>query len=106
VIEEVFEVADRNWRGIGAIPQSGWKLRDDYRDWDAEVRFDVTGLTTDESSVCRSGEVLLGSLKPHQCAAFGRECTPRHPLGATMVSGEGACAAYFNYGRWQTSGPA
>lgn len=106
VIEEVFEVADRNWRGIGAIPQSGWKLRDDYRDWDAEVRFDVTGLTTDESPVCRAGEVLLGSLKPHQCAAFGRECTPRHPLGATMVSGEGACAAYFNYGRWQTSGPA
>lgn len=99
MIADVFDVADRNWRGIGTIPQSGWKLREKYRAFDAEPKFDVTNIQTSESALCRSGEVLQGMIKPHQCAAFGKECTPRTPLGATMVSSEGACAAYFNYGR-------
>jgi hydrogenase expression/formation protein HypD len=99
MLADVFEVTDRAWRGIGVIPASGWRLSDAYRDFDAEVRFDVGGLHTDESAVCRSGEVLQGLIKPHECAAFGRECTPRNPLGATMVSSEGACAAYYLYRR-------
>jgi len=99
VIAEVFEVTDRNWRGIGVIPSSGWKLNDAYRDFDAEHKFQVANSTTCESPLCRSGDVLRGTIKPHQCAAFGTLCTPRKPLGATMVSSEGACAAYFNYGR-------
>jgi len=101
MLEEVFEVSDRKWRGIGEIPESGWRLRDAYRDFDAARRFDVDGIETRESPLCRSGEVLQGLIKPHQCAAFGKECTPRRPLGATMVSSEGACAAYYNYGRFQ-----
>jgi len=96
-LREVFEVTDRTWRGIGMIPASGWRLRDAYRDFDAEARFDVMQLHTAESAICRSGEVLQGLLKPHECAAFGKECTPRNPLGATMVSSEGACAAYCRY---------
>ncbi len=100
VIDEVFEVTDRAWRGIGVIPLSGWKLSEAYRDFDAELKFNVGNLQTCESSICRAGEVLKGAIKPHQCEAFGRECTPRHPLGATMVSSEGACAAYYNYGRF------
>lgn len=99
VINEVFEVTDRAWRGIGVIPGSGWQLREAYRDYDAERRFTVSEIRTCESPQCRSGEVLQGAIKPHQCAAFGKECTPRSPLGATMVSSEGACAAYYNYGR-------
>jgi hydrogenase expression/formation protein HypD len=99
MLDEVFEVVDRSWRGIGVIPQSGWRLRNAYREFDAESRFDVSDVQSKESSRCRGGEVLQGRLKPHQCEAFGRECTPRTPLGATMVSGEGACAAYYNYGR-------
>lgn len=101
VIDEVFEVTDREWRGIGVIPRSGWALTGAYRDFDAELRFSVSGLCTCESTVCRSGEVLQGAIKPRECAAFGKECTPRTPLGATMVSSEGACAAYYNYGRLQ-----
>ena len=100
VIDEVFEVTDRAWRGIGLIPNSGWQLSEAYRDFDAEMRFDVSEIRTCESTLCRSGEVLQGAIKPHQCAAFGKECTPRSPLGATMVSSEGACAAYYNYGRF------
>jgi hydrogenase expression/formation protein HypD len=100
MLEEVFEVTDRAWRGIGVIPQSGWKLRDSYRDFDAEVRFNVTDMHTVESALCRSGEVLQGLIKPNECEAFGKQCTPRMPLGATMVSSEGACAAYFQYGRF------
>jgi hydrogenase expression/formation protein HypD len=96
---DVFEVTDRTWRGIGMIPQSGWRLSERYADYDAETRFSVTGIHTDESAVCRSGEVLQGLIKPHECAAFGKECTPRKPLGATMVSSEGACAAYYTYRR-------
>jgi hydrogenase expression/formation protein HypD len=100
ILEEVFEVSARSWRGIGEIPESGWRLRDEYRTFDAESRFDVTGIKTQESDLCRSGEVLQGLIKPHECPAFGKECTPRKPLGATMVSSEGACAAYYNYGRF------
>ena len=99
VIDEVFEFTDRDWRGIGTIPRSGWKLSEAYRDYDAEIKFDVSSIQTSESTKCRAGEVLKGAIKPHQCEAFGKECTPRHPLGATMVSSEGACAAYYNYGR-------
>jgi hydrogenase expression/formation protein HypD len=100
VIAEVFEPVDRAWRGIGVIPGSGWRLSEAYRDFDAEVRFAVGDVTAEESPLCRSGEVLRGTLKPNQCPAFGKECTPRTPLGATMVSSEGACAAYFHFGRF------
>jgi hydrogenase expression/formation protein HypD len=100
ILAQVFEVCDRAWRGIGVIPQSGWRLNADYRDFDAEHRFQITGIHTEESPLCHSGEVLRGTLKPDQCPAFGKQCSPRHPLGATMVSSEGACAAYFNYGRF------
>ena len=86
--------------GIGVIPRSGWRLSEAYRDFDAEQRFHITGIHTEESKLCRSGDVLRGVIKPSECAAFGKECTPRHPLGATMVSSEGACAAYYNYGRF------
>ncbi|MEU6969756.1 hydrogenase formation protein HypD [Kitasatospora aureofaciens] len=99
MLQEVFTVTDRAWRGIGTIPGSGWRLSDAYRDFDAEHRFDVTGVTTRESARCRSGEVLQGLIKPHECEAFGTACTPRTPLGATMVSSEGACAAYYLYRR-------
>jgi hydrogenase expression/formation protein HypD len=105
-LAEVFEITDRAWRGIGVIPKSGWRLRDRYRDYDAEHRFHVSDIRTEESSKCHSGEVLQGRLKPNQCPAFGNECTPRHPLGATMVSSEGACAAYYNYGRFLAIAPA
>jgi len=100
LLSEVFEVTDRAWRGIGVIPKSGWRLNADYRDFDAEERFQIKGIHTEESPLCHSGDVLRGVLKPSECPAFGKECTPRHPLGATMVSSEGACAAYFNYGRF------
>ncbi len=100
VLDEVFEVTDRAWRGIGVIPRSGWRLSKAYRDFDAELKFSVSDITTCESELCRAGEVLKGTLKPNECEAFGKECTPRNPLGATMVSSEGACAAYYNYGRF------
>jgi hydrogenase expression/formation protein HypD len=99
VVHEVFETCDRMWRGIGMIPQSGWRLNADYADYDAEKRFDVLGITTVESPLCRSGEVLQGLIRPTECAAFGKECTPRSPLGAPMVSSEGACAAYYQFRR-------
>src|SRR5262245_61519791 len=99
LIEEVFEVCDRKWRGIGLIPGSGFRLRDEYRDHDAEHIFEVDDLETQESTVCISGEILKGLKKPYQCPAFGNKCTPQTPLGATMVSSEGACAAYYAYGR-------
>ena len=100
LLGEVFEVTDRAWRGIGVIPKSGWRLNADYREFDAEERFQITGIHTQESPLCHSGDVLRGAIKPAECPAFGKECTPRHPLGATMVSSEGACAAYYNYGRF------
>jgi hydrogenase expression/formation protein HypD len=100
LLKQVFEVTDRRWRGIGTIPQSGWKLRDDFRDFDAAVKFAVEDIQTQESAICLSGDVLHGKIKPNECPAFGKECTPRTPLGATMVSSEGACAAYYQYGRF------
>ncbi len=100
LLGRVFEVTDRAWRGIGVIPNSGWRLNADYREFDAELRFAIGGIRTEESKLCHAGEVLRGAIKPGGCPAFGKECTPRHPLGATMVSSEGACAAYYNYGRF------
>src|SRR5262245_46670520 len=99
LVEEVFEVCDRKWRGIGAIPGSGLRLRRAYRDHDAESLFEVADIRTEEAAECISGQVLRGLKKPHDCAAFGKRCTPQTPLGATMVSAEGACAAYYAYGR-------
>jgi len=99
LLADVFEICDRKWRGIGSIPQSGYKLRPEYHAHDAELLFEVGELETQESSVCISGEILKGTKKPHDCPAFGKECTPESPLGATMVSSEGACAAYHAYGR-------
>jgi hydrogenase expression/formation protein HypD len=99
LIEDVFEVCDRKWRGVGSIPKSGYKLRYEYRDHDAERLFEVDAIETQESPLCISGQILKGLKKPHDCPAFGRACTPQTPLGATMVSSEGACAAYYLYGR-------
>jgi hydrogenase expression/formation protein HypD len=99
LVNKVFEVCDRKWRGVGAIPKSGYKLRWEFRDHDAERIFSVKEIDTKEPSICISGLVLKGVKKPHDCPAFGKQCTPEHPLGATMVSSEGACAAYHAYGR-------
>jgi hydrogenase expression/formation protein HypD len=99
LIDDVFEVCDRKWRGVGLIPKSGYKLRYEYRAHDAERLFEVDDIETQESSLCISGQVLKGLKKPHDCPAFGKQCTPQTPLGATMVSAEGACAAYYAYGR-------
>jgi len=100
VINDVFVVCDRAWRGIGIIPQSGYQLQEKYAQLDAEKRFpDVGKIQAEEATICRSGEVLQGLIKPDQCPAFGQQCTPLSPLGATMVSSEGACAAYYKYGR-------
>jgi hydrogenase expression/formation protein HypD len=101
VIAQVFEETDRKWRGIGEIPHSGWSLRPDLAAYDAALRFDTGTITVHESPLCHAGEVLQGLLKPNECPAFGQECTPRHPLGAPMVSAEGACAAYYHYGRFE-----
>jgi hydrogenase expression/formation protein HypD len=98
-IQQVFMECDRKWRGIGLIPQSGWCLRPQYAAFDAERRFAVAEIQPSESPLCIAGQILQGLKKPHECPAFGRQCTPEHPLGATMVSAEGACAAYFRYGR-------
>jgi len=100
LIFEVFEVADRKWRGVGSIPKSGYRIRYEYREHDAEKLFEVDAIQTEESGLCISGLVLRGLRKPSDCPAFGRECTPQSPLGATMVSAEGACAAYYQYGRY------
>lgn len=104
IIRKVFEMTDRAWRGIGIIPNSGYRLRDEFAFFDAERRFpEVQSIEALESPLCISGLVLQGRKKPSECPAFGRECTPQRPLGATMVSSEGACAAYFRYGRYQTA---
>jgi len=97
LIGKVFEVTDRQWRGIGLIPASGYRLRAELADFDAERRFGVADITAPESTVCIAGEILKGHRKPHDCPAFGTLCTPEHPLGAPMVSSEGACAAYYTY---------
>ena len=98
IIQQALEPCDRKWRGIGMIPQSGWRLRPEFAAWDAEERFTVAGIQPAESPLCIAGQVLQGLKKPHECPAFARQCTPESPLGATMVSSEGACAAYYRYG--------
>jgi hydrogenase expression/formation protein HypD len=106
LVERVFQLVDRKWRGIGEIPRSGLGLREEYADFDAEIRFGLGAMEQEEPNECRAGDVLRGVLKPVQCPAFGTRCTPEHPLGAPMVSSEGACAAYYNYGRFRKAQPA
>jgi hydrogenase expression/formation protein HypD len=103
LVSRVFELVDRNWRGIGGIPRSGLGVREEFAAFDAERRFSVGEIRTAEPTVCRAGDVLRGVLKPMECPAFGTLCTPEHPLGAPMVSSEGACAAYYNYGRFRSA---
>jgi hydrogenase expression/formation protein HypD len=98
-VEEVFEICDRTWRGMGELPGGGLRIRDAWKVHDAQRRFAQPLVSLDKACNCRSGEVLTGQIKPIQCAAYGRECTPEHPLGAPMVSSEGACAAYYLHGR-------
>ena len=97
VINQVFMECDRKWRGIGMIPASGWCLQPEFAEFDAERRFQVSQIQPAESPICIAGKILQGLKKPDQCPAFGGECTPQNPLGATMVSSEGACAAYYRY---------
>ena len=99
VVEQLFEVCDRRWRGIGTIPESGLRLRPEFGSFDAEKRFEVGDIVTEESPLCIAGQILQGVAKPSACSQFGTGCTPEHPLGAPMVSSEGACAAYHRYGR-------
>jgi hydrogenase expression/formation protein HypD len=101
VINQVFEECDQNWRGIGKIPMSGWKLKSEFIEFDAAERFHVQSIQPSESPLCIAGQILQGLNKPFECSAFNGQCTPEHPLGATMVSSEGACAAYYRYGRSQ-----
>ena len=103
LVSKVFEVSDRNWRGVGTIEKSGYRLRAEFSDYDAETLFDVKQIDTREPEICISGDILRGIKKPHDCPAFGEACNPQHPLGATMVSAEGACAAYYSYGRHRTT---
>jgi hydrogenase expression/formation protein HypD len=99
LLRQVFDVVDRNWRGLGMIRSGGLALNDEYSDFNAERRFSVDAAATQEPAACRSGEVLQGLMKPSACPEFGVRCTPERPLGATMVSSEGACAAYYRYRR-------
>jgi hydrogenase expression/formation protein HypD len=99
VLREVFEVTDRKWRGIGAIPQSGFRLRPEFAEYDAERIFGLADATVEEPAECIAAQVLQGLKKPVDCPAFGVRCTPENPLGAPMVSSEGACAAYYQYRR-------
>jgi hydrogenase expression/formation protein HypD len=105
LVAKVFRLVDRKWRGIGEIPGSGLALREEFADFDAEYRFGLGDVRVAEPAECRAGDVLRGRLKPFECSAFGCRCTPEHPLGAPMVSSEGACAAYYNYGRYRESRP-
>ena len=98
-VEKVFQTVARKWRGIGEIPESGWGLREKYAKYDADRRFDLRAVTAEEPAECMAGEVLQGHKKPFECSAFGTSCTPDNPLGAPMVSAEGACAAYYRYRR-------
>jgi hydrogenase expression/formation protein HypD len=106
LMAKVFRVVARKWRGVGEIPASGYSLRDEFAAYDAETRFGVAGYHVDEDSECISGQVLRGVKKPHECPAFGTRCTPERPLGATMVSSEGACAAYYQYRRQERTSRA
>ncbi len=99
IIHQVFEDCDQKWRGIGMIPLSGWRLKPEFERFDAAERFMVQNVTPAESPLCIAGKILQGLNKPFDCPAFASQCTPEHPLGATMVSSEGACAAYYRYGR-------
>ena len=99
VINKIFSVVDRTWRGIGEIPMSGLGLKNEYQRFDAENVFDVANISAQESPLCISGQIMQGLKRPHECSAFGKECNPEHPIGAPMVSSEGACAAYFHYGK-------
>ena len=99
VLSDVFEVCDRPWRGIGVIPRSGYRLTERYAAFDAERKFDVGSITAEEPAVCIAGQIMQGLKKPGECPAFGKECTPERPLGAPMVSSEGACSAYYQYHR-------
>ncbi len=99
IVAEVFEIADQKWRGIGEIPRSGLRLREEYAAYDADLIFDVGEIAVDEPAECISAQVLQGLKKPTDCPAFGMRCTPENPLGAPMVSTEGACAAYYHYRR-------
>jgi hydrogenase expression/formation protein HypD len=105
LVGKVFELVDRKWRGMGEIPASGLGLRPEFSDFDAELRFGLSGIHADESPDCRAGDVLRGRIKPTACAAFGVTCTPERPLGAPMVSTEGACAAYYHSGRYRAAAP-
>lgn len=102
-MKEVFSVVDRAWRGLGSIPMSGLGLKESYTRYDAESIFNVDEISVKESSFCIAGKILQGLQRPHHCSAFGTKCTPEHPLGAPMVSSEGACAAYYHYGRLKTT---
>jgi hydrogenase expression/formation protein HypD len=99
LLSKVFRVVDRGWRGIGTIAKSGLGLTQDFAAFDAELKFGLQGIHAEESADCHAGDVLKGRLKPYECPAFGGRCTPESPLGAPMVSAEGACAAYYNFGR-------
>jgi hydrogenase expression/formation protein HypD len=105
-VKEVFRVVNRKWRGIGEIGASGLSLRPEYAEFDAELRFEVSGYTAEESPLCISGLIMQGQKKPHECPAFGKQCTPEKPLGAPMVSNEGACAAYYRYRRAELAASA
>ncbi|MGD0273354.1 MAG: hydrogenase formation protein HypD [Gaiellaceae bacterium] len=99
-IERTMELRDRfEWRGLGSIPDSGLRLRDQFADWDAERRFEIPGLSVPDHKACQCGQVLRGLVKPWECKVFGKACTPESPIGTCMVSSEGACAAYYHYGR-------
>jgi hydrogenase expression/formation protein HypD len=106
LVSQVFRLVDRKWRGIGEIPLSGLGVREEFADFDAEVRFALGAMEVAEPAECRAGDVLRGHLKPVQCPAFGIRCTPEHPLGAPMVSSEGACAAYYHFARGRATIPA
>ena len=97
VIQTIFEIGDREWRGIGEIPNSGYRLKKEYQEFDAELKFGISNIKVPENSDCIAGEILKGIKKPHQCNQFGKICTPQNPLGAPMVSSEGACAAYYHF---------
>ena len=104
IIKEVFQIVPRKWRGVGEIPQSGLGLQETYKEFDADQLFGLTDYHAEENPSCISGLVLQGVKKPYECPAFGVQCTPEQPFGATMVSSEGACAAYYRYRRVHRSG--
>ncbi len=97
IIQKIFEVTNRDWRGIGNIPFSGYAVKPEFVAYDANKKFGITMAEAAEDASCLSGEVMKGKIKPHQCPNFGNKCTPVKPLGAPMVSSEGACAAYYHF---------